>query len=100
MPLTVAPMIVAEAVWVLLGRGFERGVIREALKGVLLSDAFTCEESAAVLAALDDMADRNVDWVDAYLAHHSLRCPADASAEVLSFDKDLDRFDEIRRVQP
>ncbi|MBU2602837.1 MAG: PIN domain-containing protein [Actinobacteria bacterium] len=88
--LRIAPLVVAETVWVLLSYyGHSRENVAEALIALLRADGVQAEEGRAVVAALESMARSNVDFVDAYLAEVA-RAKGEA---VCSFDQDFARLD-------
>lgn len=88
--LRIAPLVLAETVWVLLSfYGYSRERVAEALIALLRADGVQAEEGRLVLAALESMASSNVDFVDAYLAELA-RSKGEA---VCSFDRDFARLD-------
>jgi predicted nucleic acid-binding protein len=88
--LRVAPLVVAEVVWVLGSfYGFSRREIADALTGVLMAEGVDAGDRELVLATLHSMAEANVDFVDAYLAQAAV---AQGQA-VCSFDEDFRRLD-------
>ena len=94
--LRLAPLVVAEVVWVLGSfYGRSRREIADALIGVVIADGVDAGERELVLAALHSMASANVDFVDAYLAQSAL---AHGQA-VCSFDEDFRRLD-VEIVKP
>jgi predicted nucleic-acid-binding protein len=87
--LRIAPLVVAETVWVLLSfYGHPREGVAEALIALLRADGVRVEEGRLVIAALESMARSNVDFVDAYLAEVA-RAIGEA---VCSFDQDFARL--------
>ncbi len=87
--LRVAPVVVAEIVWVLQSfYGHEKRQIADALTAVLLAEGVDAGDRDAVVSALEMMATSNVDFVDAYLAQMS-RATQEA---VCSFDEDFRRL--------
>ena len=88
--LRVAPLVVAETVWVLLSfYGYSREGVAEALISLLRADGVQAEEGRLVVAALESMARFNVDFVDGYLAEVA-RSKGEA---VCSFNRDFARLD-------
>lgn len=84
--LRIAPLVVAETVWVLLSfYGHSRENVAEVLIALLRADGVQIEEGRLVVAALESMARSNVDFVDAYLAEVA-RSKGEA---VCSFDQDF-----------
>ncbi len=90
-------LIVAETVYVLMGRyGRNRSEVANALLAIVLNGGIVTMEAATVTDALERFAFFNVDFSDAWLAARGarLRYP------VASFDRDLDKFKDIRRYEP
>lgn len=87
--LAVHPLHVAEATYVLRSLyAYTREEIRRELGIVLSLEAFAVHDEENVLAALDLMAERNVDFDDAYLT-----CWATVRGDgVASFDRDYGRL--------
>ncbi len=94
--LRVHPMQVAEACFVLAGHyRCSRPEIRERLRTVLSLRALEVWDETNVLAALDLMADRGVDFDDAYLALWA----AGGGDGVASFDRDFRKL-PARHLEP
>ncbi len=87
--LRVAPLVVAEVVWVLQSfYGHDKRRIAEALTALLTARGVDAVDGDTVVSALETMAGSNVDFVDAYLAQVSC-----ATREaVCSFDEDFRRL--------
>lgn len=63
------PLTLAEVVWTLQGYyGHSKGEIAKTLSGMIEADGLFVEEKDAVKRALRDYAEKNVDYIDAYLA--------------------------------
>ena len=92
--LRVSTVVVAEVVWI-LGSYYrlEQRSIADLLRGFLRADGLTVQDGNVVFHALELMAARNVDFVDAYLAAAALR----AEEAVASFDEDFERLG-VRRI--
>jgi predicted nucleic acid-binding protein len=87
--LRVSPLVVAEIVWVLNSfYKYSRAEVTETLIPLLISEGILLVESAQVIAALEQMASVNVDFIDAYLAEVSRR----EGEAVVSFDRDFKRL--------
>lgn len=70
--LRVAPLVVAEVVWVLQSfYGHDKRQIAEALTALLTARGVDAVDGDTVVSALEMMAVNNVDFVDAYLAQVS-----------------------------
>jgi predicted nucleic acid-binding protein len=92
----LAPVIVAEAVWV-LGSFYKytRQEIATVLIPMLATTAIQTVDRERVVNALSRMAERNVAFVDAYLAEIARA----KDAAVVSFDENFKRLD-VQRVRP
>jgi predicted nucleic-acid-binding protein len=87
--LRVSPLVVAEIVWVLNSfYKYSRAQVTETLIPLLTSEGILLAQSAQVIAALEQMASVNVDFIDAYLAEVSRR----EGEAVVSFDRDFKRL--------
>ncbi|MBC7347699.1 MAG: PIN domain-containing protein [Clostridia bacterium] len=76
---------VAELVWTLESfYDLPKSRIREVLSAFLAAEGVEPEERSVVLAALEDYAEQNVDFIDAYLARHAL---ARGLPRVFTFDR-------------
>lgn len=94
--LKLAALVVAEVVWVLGSfYRFDRRRIAEVVASLVTAEGVEVEQEEVVLAALLEMSDANVDFVDAYLAEIARR----HDESVASFDRDFERL-RVRRVEP
>ncbi len=94
--LILAEVTVAEAVWVL--NSFyktERGKIAEGLRKVIISAGVRCIKQDEMLDALHRFATTKCDFLDCYLA----ALAAASGDQVATFDKDFDRFEDVKRWQ-
>jgi predicted nucleic acid-binding protein len=66
------------------------------LAGVLNTPAFSLAEHDRILDALARVASTNVDFGDAYIAATG----ADTQTAIASFDRDLDKFADVKRHEP
>jgi predicted nucleic acid-binding protein len=90
-------LAVAEAVYVLVGRyRRSRADVVEALLAVIHNPGVETAESGQVTDALRRFGAVNVDFADAWLAARA----AHLRHGVASFDRDLDKFKDIRRLEP
>jgi predicted nucleic acid-binding protein len=90
-------LVVAETVYVLIGRyGRSRTEVVNVLLALIQNAGIETMEEDVVTDALQRFAAFNVDFSDAWLASRSahLRRP------VASFDRDLDKFKDIKRFEP
>jgi predicted nucleic acid-binding protein len=88
--------LVAEIVWVLSSfYRYDRSQIAETLISSLSADGIFAENPALLIQALQDMAEKNVDFADVYLA-----ALARAQEEnICSFDNDFEKLN-VRWVSP
>lgn len=88
--LRLAPVVVAEAVWVLRSVYGHKGAdIAAALSALLRADGIRAAERDTLLEALDVMVRRNVAFPDAYIAVSA----SQAAEAVCTFDSDFARLD-------
>ena len=94
--LRVSHLVVAEIVWVLSSfYKYDKSQIAETLISFLGADGIFAENLTLLIQALQDMAEKNVDFVDAYLA-----ALARAQEEsICSFDNDFEKLN-VRWVSP
>ncbi|MDQ7794938.1 MAG: PIN domain-containing protein [bacterium] len=94
--LRLCPLVVAEAAWVLDSYyGFSRRQISQALVSLIMAEGVVTQDGGLLVSALGQMEDRNVPFVDAFLAE-LVRTHGEA---VCSFDRDFDRLG-VERVSP
>jgi predicted nucleic acid-binding protein len=87
--LRVHPLTVAETVWVLQSHyGYEKRRITDEVGSLLLTKALQAVDGDATVAALHEMADRNVDFADALL----VQLARGNGDRVASFDGDFRRL--------
>lgn len=93
--LWVHPLVVAETVWVLQSYyAYPKARIVAEVAGLLETRALKVVEGKVVTAALYGMAERNVDFVDAFLAVVA----QSRDDQVASFDRDFDKLG-VRRLE-
>jgi len=94
--LKLSAVVVAEIVWV-LGSFYKtpKAKIAETLTELIMADGFAADDRDLLVGALYSMADKNVDFVDAFLAALA-RSREDA---VASFDDDFKRLG-VRHILP
>jgi predicted nucleic-acid-binding protein len=90
-------LAVAESVYVLVGhyRRNKKDVV-DALLTLIQNAGVVTADDAVVTGALQRFAAVNVDFADAWLAARA----AQLGHGVASFDRDLDKFKDIRRFEP
>ena len=90
-------LVVAEAVYVLTGRyGRSRAEVVNVLLAMIQNAGMVTMEEEVVTDALRRFAAFNVDFSDAWLASRG----AQLHRPVASFDRDLDKFKDIKRFEP
>lgn len=91
------PIIVAEVVYTLSSYYKKAdGEIAQALLGFIRSPGVKTHERDRLIDTLKRFSEYHVDFADAYLAAAS----ADTQVQVASFDRDLDQFKDISRMEP
>lgn len=94
--LRLSPIVVAEVVWVLSSfYKYSRVQIAEVLLPLVVAEGILLDDLEQVTAALERMANANVDFIDAYLAEIARQ----KGETIVSFDRDFKRL-EIDCVQP
>ena len=94
--LLVLELAIAEAAWVLTGRGWSHQDIAEALLALSADDRFELRDRPIVQHALRLYAEQNVDWIDAYQAVYAVENRAEG---VASFDSDYEKLG-VKRIEP
>lgn len=95
--LDVSPVIVAETIYTLLSfYGVERKEAVEKLLMLLRQPGLKIRDAAQVFSALERLRAANVGFADAFLAAGG----AAENVAVASFDRDLDKFPDIKRFEP
>ena len=94
--LMLEAMVVAEVVYVLLGRyGRSRGEVASVLLSIIQNVGVETLERDVVTDALQRFAAVKVDFSDAWLAARA----AQLGHAVASFDRDFDKFKDISRFE-
>ena len=95
--LEVLPVIVAETLYTLESfYEMDRKNVATGLRTFLQSRGIKAHERERVLDALQRHHDANVHFADAYLA----AAGAELAISISSFDRDLDKFGDVTRVEP
>ena len=90
-------LTVAETVYVLIGRyGQRRSDVVNVLLAIVQNAGVETAERDIVTDALRRFGSMNVDFADAWLAARA----AKFGHQVASFDRDFDKFQDIRRFNP
>ena len=95
--LLVDPMIVAETVYVLVAQYKRaRAEVANTLLAIVRSPYVRAEQEQELVDALLRFRNHGVDFADAWLAAKA----ASGGYEVASFDRDLDKFNDVKRHEP
>ena len=95
--LVVDPMIIAETVYVLTSfYKRPREAVADALLSFVQAEGVAAVDPSRLVDALLRFKRTPVDFADAWLAAMS----AGTNREVASFDRDLDRFADVKRYEP
>ena len=95
--LEVLPVIVAETLYTLESfYEMDRKDVASKLRVFVQSRGIKAHERERILDALQRHHDVNVHFADAYLA----AAGAELTMPISSFDRDLDKFDDVTRVEP
>ena len=95
--LVLTDLTIAEAAWVLDSfYGFDRSEIGAALQGVVDSTGIEVQNRPILVTALRTFMRGEADFVDAYHAAMAANEPI----AIASFDRDFDRFADVKRVDP
>jgi predicted nucleic acid-binding protein len=90
-------LVVAEVVYVLIGRyGRSRTEIVNVLLALIQNAGIQTVDEDIVINALQRFAAFNVDFPDAWLAARA----AKLGRSIASFDRDLDKFKDVKRFEP
>ncbi len=94
----LADAVVAEVCYVMTRvAGASRADVSERLADVISLESIEVDDRFVLLDALAIWTDSGIDFIDAYLSALNRRT---AGTGVLSFDRDFDRIDGVRRVDP
>jgi predicted nucleic acid-binding protein len=95
--LEIRPVIVAETLYTLESYySMDRKDVASKLMSFLRSRGIHPTERERLLDALQRHHDHNVHFADCYLA----AAGAESHAEIASFDRDLDKFKDVKRFEP
>jgi len=96
--LLIIPITVAEVVWVLESfYEYSKQQIAETMTQFLICGGLEVESLDLLMGALSLYHEKNLDFADAILALTALR---NGPKVIYSFDRDLDRVDGIKRLEP
>ena len=95
--LEILPVIVAETLYTLESfYEMDRREVATQLRMFVQSRGIKAHERERILDALQRHHDVNVHFADAYLA----AAAAELTISISSFDRDLDKFNDVTRVEP
>lgn len=95
--LSVIPMILAEAVYVLTGfYGHPRAKVADALSHLISCPGFQSPDHERMIRALKLFGAGKIDFADCYLAAISII----GETTVISFDRDFDKLHGVTRKRP
>jgi predicted nucleic acid-binding protein len=95
--ITLTDVTLAEVYWVLKSfYGFEQKRIIVSLESLLNYNNIICNKML-LSAAVAQLKNYNISFVDAYVSAYSL---LENEGKILSFDKDFDKIKGIKRVEP
>jgi len=95
--LDISPVIVAETIYTLLSfYGVERKEAAGKLLMLLRQPGLKIRDAAQVFSALERLGTTQPGFADAFLAAGG----AQENVAVASFDRDLDKFPDIKRFEP
>lgn len=96
--LLIIPITVAEVVWTLESfYGYSKQQIADTMTQFLLCEGLEVEGLDLFIGALTLYHKKNLDFADAILAITALR---KGPKIIYSFDRDLDRVDGLKRLEP
>ena len=93
----ILPSVLAEVLYVSTGSIYQidREIIASQLGKLLRRPEFASKDNQIVLASLETYKKTAFDFVDCFLTNKA----KSEATQVISFDKDLDRIDELVRVK-
>jgi len=91
-------MVIAEIVWV-LGKYYkmEKNHVCENIRLILDTPNILIKEIKILHNTVEIFEKQNIDFIDAYNYSYSLMSN---SNEIMSYDKDFDKLDMIKRIEP
>ncbi len=96
--LFVCDLIIAEIIYVLESiYDLDRSSIVEKILAIAEIDNTVIENRSIILRALDLYEEKNIDFIDAYLASHSIKNNCNT---IITFDKDFKKIDSIKQIIP
>ena len=96
--LFICDLIIAEIIYVLESiYHLDRNAVVEKILAIVETDNTIIENRQVILRALDLYEEKNIDFIDAYLASHSVKNNCDT---IFTFDRDLKKIDFIKKIIP
>jgi len=91
-------MVITEIVWV-LGKYYkmEKNHVCENIRLILDTPNILIKEIKILHNTVEIFEKQNIDFIDAYNYSYSLMSN---SNEIMSYDKDFDKLDMIKRIEP
>lgn len=96
--LITSEMVIAEIVWVLESYyQLEKSDIQERVEKILNTPNLNCPNMENIINALSLYVERNIDYIDAF---NSFLLITHRINELYSYDKDFDRVEWLKRIEP
>jgi len=96
--LFICDLIIAEIIYVLESiYHLDRNAVVEKILAIVETDNTIIENRQVILRTLDLYEEKNIDFIDAYLASHSVKNNCDT---IFTFDRDLKKIDFIKKIIP
>lgn len=97
-PLYTTALVVAEVVWVLVGRyGYPKTRVADAVRRLLNTPHIVLEDREVVLLAVQWFEQHPIDFIDAY---HGALMRARGIGAIYSYDTDFELIPGIQRIEP
>ena len=97
-PLYTTALVVAEVIWLLVGRyEFPKARVVEAIRRLLNTPRIMLEEREVMLMAVQLFEQHPIDFIDAY---HGALMRARGIGTLYSYDEDFDRIPHLKRLEP
>ena len=96
--LITIPIVIAEIAWVLHSFYKEtRKEVARKLKIILLFKGLEVADRDGLIVAVEMFENKNIDFIDAYIASWLKQQKV---KKIYSYDKDYDRIEGLRRIEP
>ena len=91
-------LVIAEVIWVLKKfYDWDKGEICNNIELILKTSNIKFRERSTIIEAVNFYRDKNINFIDAYNISYM---QAYGIKEVYSFDKDFDKLENIKRIEP